>query len=159
MKSLALIIRAFADWTNPMFAIVQDILTDVIFTKSTWKGSFAKMKDEHEVCENCPYKLEDIGEFSDGYHTFNSLYHQRAVLWAIIVHQNKERAWKTRFHEDGKPCFGGGWFLVTVDTPEGAYGYHYENKYWDMFDCEELPKAKPWDGYTDEDVHRLFSLE
>ena len=102
---------------------------------------------------------EDIGEFSDGYHTFNALYHQRAILWATIVNQNKERAWKTRKHEDGQPCFGGGWFLVTVDTPEGSYGYHYEDKYWDMFNCKELEIAKPWDGYTEEDVYRLFSLE
>ena len=116
------------------------------------------MKEEREVCTNCPYALEDIGEFSDGYHTFNQLYHQRAVLWATIVNLNKDKAWKTMRHEDGKPCFGGGWFLVTIDTPEGAYGYHYEDKYWDMFDCQILPKAKPWDGYTEEDVTRLFSL-
>lgn len=117
------------------------------------------MKDEKEVCANCPYALEDIGDFSDGYHTFNDLYYQRCVLFATIVNMNKSKAWKTRYHEDGEPCFGGGWFLVTIDTPEGAYGYHYEDKYWDMFDCVELPKAKPWDGYTDEDVHRLFSLK
>lgn len=113
----------------------------------------------HEVCENCPYKLEDIGDFSDGYHTFNDLYYQRCVLFATIVNMNKSKAWKTRYHEDGEPCFGGGWFLVTVETPEGAYGYHYEDKYWNMFDCEELPKAKRWDGYTDKDVGRLLTLK
>lgn len=31
---------------------------------------------------------------------------------------------------------------MTVDTPQGAYGYHYEDKYWDMFKCKELDKAK-----------------
>lgn len=116
-------------------------------------------EQEHEVCENCPYKLEDIGDFSDGYHTFNDLYYQRCVLFATIVNMNKSKAWKTRYHEDGEPCFGGGWFLVTVDTPKGSYGYHYEDKYWDMFDCKELEIAKPWDGYTEEDVYRLLSLE
>jgi len=116
-------------------------------------------EQEHEVCENCPYKLEDIGDFSDGYHTFNDLYYQRCVLFATIVNMNKSNAWKTRYHEDGEPCFGGGWFLVTVETPEGAYGYHYEDKYWNMFDCEELPKAKRWDGYTDKDVGRLLTLK
>ena len=110
-----------------------------------------------EVCKE--FNIEDIGEFSDGYHTFNSLYYQRCVLFATIVNQNKEHAWKTKCHEDGEPCFGGGWFLVTVDTPEGAYGYHYEDKYYDLFHCQELPKAKHWDGYTDEDVHRLRSME
>lgn len=102
--------------------------------------------------------VSDIGDVSDGYHTFNSLYYQRAVLFAALVNQNANKAWKTRRHEDGELCFGGGWFLVTIDTPEGSYGYHYEEKYWDMFRCDELDRAKHWDGYTDEDVPRLLSL-
>ena len=99
-----------------------------------------------------------FGDLSDGYHTFNDLYFQRCMLFEQIVHDHKDRAWKTRFHEDGEPCFGGGWFLVAIDTPNGAYGYHYEDKYWDLFDCEELPRAKHWDGYTEKDVDRLLSL-
>lgn len=102
--------------------------------------------------------VDDIGDVSDGYHTFNDLYHQRAMLFAVIVNQNSDKAWKTHRHEDGELCFGGGWFLVTIDTPDGAYGYHYEDKYWDLFNCQELPKAKHWDGYTEKDVDRLFSL-
>lgn len=96
--------------------------------------------------------------FLTGINTFNQLYYQRAILFACIVMQNKDKAWKTHNHEDGTPCFGGGWFLVTVDTPEGSYGYHYEDKYWDIFDCAELERAKPWDGYTEEQVTRLLSL-
>lgn len=99
-----------------------------------------------------------FGDLSDGYHTFNDLYFQRCMLFEQIVHDHKDRAWKTRFHKDGEPCFGGGWFLVAIDTPNGAYGYHYEDKYWDLFDCEELPRAKHWDGYTEKDVDRLLSL-
>ena len=95
---------------------------------------------------------------SDGYHTFGQLYYQRMVLFAVLVQEHKDRAWKTWKHEDGKPCFGGGWFLVTIDTPKGAYGYHFEEKYWNLFDCSELPKAKHWDGYTEKDAKRLFSL-
>lgn len=115
-------------------------------------------EQEHEVCENCPYKLEDIGDFSDGYHTFNDLYTQRAVLFATIVNQNLDKAWKSRKHEDGEPCFGGGWFIVAVDTPKGSYSYHYEDKYWDIFKCVELPVAKHWDGHTSKDVWRLLLL-
>lgn len=100
----------------------------------------------------------DIGNFSDGYHTFNQLYHQRTMLFATIVNQNKSHAWKTHRHEDGELCFGGGWFLVTIDTPQGSYGYHCEEKYWELFDCPEIEKAKHWDGYTEENVDRLFSL-
>lgn len=102
----------------------------------------------------------DMGEVSDGYHTFNQLYHQRAVLFATIVKQNKEKAWKSWKHKDGKFCFDSNkeWFIVGVDTPEGSYTYHYEKKYWDMFDCVELEHGKFWDGHTEEDVTRLLSL-
>jgi hypothetical protein len=111
---------------------------------------------EKAICEVA--HVDDIGDVSDGFHTFNQLYHQRAMLFAALVNQNREISWKTRKHEDGELCFGGGWFLVTIDTPAGPYGYHYEDKYWDLFDCEELEKAKHWDGYTEEDVGRLMSL-
>ena len=106
----------------------------------------------------CIKEKIESGDLSDGYHTYNQLYHQRAMLFATIVNQNSDKAWKTHKHEDGEPCFGGGWFLVTIDTPQGAYGYHYEDKYRDLFRCKELEKAKHWDGYTEEDVGRLFSL-
>lgn len=102
----------------------------------------------------------DMGEVSDGYHTFNQLYHQRAVLFATIVKQNKEKAWKSWKHGDGKFCFDSNkeWFIVGVNTPKGSYTYHYEKKYWDMFDCVELECGKFWDGHTEEDVIRLLSL-
>lgn len=99
-----------------------------------------------------------IGEMSDGYHTFNGLYYQRMVLFAALVKQNKDSAWKSHRHEDGELCFGGGWFIVGLDTPKGSYTYHYEDKDWDLFDCEELPVGKHWDGHTEDDVTRLLSL-
>lgn len=99
-----------------------------------------------------------IGEMSDGYHTFNGLYYQRMVLFAELVKQNKDSAWKSHRHEDGELCFGGGWFIVGIDTPKGSYTYHYEDKDWDLFDCEELPVGKHWDGHTEDDVTRLLSL-
>lgn len=103
-----------------------------------------------------PQQIDE--DTSDGYHTFRQLYFQRMMLFAVLVAEHRDLAWKTHRHEDGEPCFGGGWFLVTIETPAGAYGYHYEDKYWDLFNCEELPKAKPWDGYDESDVWRLMSL-
>lgn len=102
-----------------------------------------------------------IGDLSDGYHTFNELYYQRLVLFlfATIVNQNPKIAWKSHRHEDGELCFGGGWFIVGITTPEGEYTYHYEDKDWDLFKCRELERSKPWDGHTDKDVTRLLSLE
>lgn len=102
---------------------------------------------------------ENVGELSDGYHTFNSLYDQRMYLFATIINLNPTRAWKSYKHDDGELCFGGGWFIVGVDTPEGSYTYHYENKYWDLFNCIELDVGKPWDGHTDKDVKRMLSLK
>lgn len=45
-----------------------------------------------------------------------------------------------------------------IDTPHGSYTYHYEGKDFDLFECEELPVAKHWDGHTDAHVTRLLSL-
>ena len=113
---------------------------------------------EEAICKVA--KVNDIGEVSDGFHTFNGLYEQRMILFAALVKAYKDKAWKSYRHEDGAYCFGGGWFIVGIDTPEGSYTYHYENKYWDMFDCVELPRAKHWDGHTEADAEtRLMSLK
>ena len=37
-----------------------------------------------------------IGDVSDGYHTFNELYHHRAVLFSVICNVFSEKAWKSR---------------------------------------------------------------
>lgn len=117
-----------------------------------------EMQRRKAICDVAGVK--DIGELSDGFHTFNGLYEQRMILFASLVKAYKDKAWKSYRHEDGEYCFGGGWFIVGIDTPEGSYTYHYENKYWDMFDCVDLPRAKHWDGHTEDDAEtRLMSLE
>ena len=113
---------------------------------------------EEAICKVA--KVNSIGEVSDGFHTFNGLYEQRMILFAALVKAYKDKAWTSYRHEDGEYCFGGGWFIVGIDTPEGSYTYHYENKYWDMFDCVDLPRAKHWDGHTEADAEtRLMSLK
>ena len=135
-------------------------------------GQFCASSDETEAALNSavediksipaadvrPVPDGGIGEMSDGYHTFNGLYYQRMVLFAALVKAYKDKAWKSWKHEDGGLCFGGGWFIVGIDTPQGSYTYHYEAKDFDLFDCEELPIAKHWDGHTEADVTRLLSL-
>ena len=105
-------------------------------------------------------KLLKSGDLSDGYHTFNQLYYQRCVLFASLVRLNKDKSWKSFKHSDGKYCFdsNGEWFIVGIDTPIGSYTYHYEKKYWNLFECQELECGKEWDGHTKEDVSRLLSL-
>lgn len=111
-----------------------------------------------DVCK--AFGISDIGDFSDGFHTFNQLYHQRAILFATIVNDHPDISWKSWKHEDGKYCFdsNGEWFIVGIDTPEGSYTYHYEKKYWDLYHCAVVETAPHWDGHTEEDVTRLLSL-
>jgi hypothetical protein len=87
------------------------------------------------------------GETSDGYHTFNELYHHRAVLFSVIVANYFNRAWKSKKHHDG--TMYNGMFIVGIDTPDGQATYHYDvEPYWDMFKCRVLDNAPEWDGHT-----------
>lgn len=87
------------------------------------------------------------GETSDGYHTFNELYHHRAVLFSVIVKAFKDKAWKSRKHHDG--TMYDGMFIVGIETPDGQATYHYDiEPYWDMFSCKEVESAPEWDGHT-----------
>lgn len=99
----------------------------------------------------------DVKKMSDGYHTFADLYEQRLILSAALA-KNNPHAWKSKRHEDGSVPFGGGWFIMGFDTDEGCYTYHYELKDWDLFQCKELDKGRPWDGHTSKDVRRLLSI-
>lgn len=98
------------------------------------------------------------GDTSDGYHTFNELYHHRAVLFSVIVRDHRELAWKARKHHDG--TMYDGMFIVGIETPKGQATYHYDiDPYWKMFDCEEREFAPEWDGHTsDEAIARIAAL-
>ena len=98
------------------------------------------------------------GETSDGFHTFNELYHHRAVLFSVIVRDHNELAWKSKLHHDG--TMYDGMFIVGIETPKGQATYHYNiDPYWDMFDCKELDRAPEWDGHTPDDaIGRIATL-
>lgn len=100
--------------------------------------------------------IEDKGQVSDGSHTFNELYYHRMVLFSVICNSHKDVCYKSKLHDDG--TMYPGYFIVGVKTPEGDYSYHYELKYWDMFEVTELERAPKWDGHKPEDVTRLMSL-
>lgn len=94
-----------------------------------------------------PEALEDRGEVSDGYHTFNELYHHRAVLFSVICNDHPNLAWKSKLHADGSMFDG--MFIVGIETPDGPATYHYYlDPYWDMFNVLELERAPEWDGHT-----------
>lgn len=103
------------------------------------------------------YKLLDkikIGNISDGYHSFDELYHHRMVLFSIICNQNKDKAWKSLFHNDGTSYKGH--FIVGIETKKGHFTYHYPITEWDIFDVKVLDKAPKWDGHKN--INILYSL-
>lgn len=115
----------------------------------------ATMTDAKRLLADIP--AVDVEKMSDGYHTFDDLYEQRLILSAALA-KNNPHAWKSKRHEDGSVPFGGGWFIMGFDTDEGCYTYHYDLKDWNLFQCKELDKGKPWDGHTSKDVRRLLSI-
>lgn len=106
-------------------------------------------------------KPKITGSTSDGYHTFDELYYYRllynANLVNTIIYNNSKfsadfrlpiNIYKSYKHSDGELCFGGGWFVVVMETPFGQITNHYENKYYDMFCCPGVDVAPVWDGHT-----------
>jgi hypothetical protein len=100
---------------------------------------------------------EGIGKVSDGYHTFDELYHHRAILFSIVCGENKDKAWKSRSHSDG--TMFANMFIVGINTPNGQYTYHYDVKpYWKLFDVKEVEFAPEYDGHKPSDIDRLLDL-
>ena len=90
------------------------------------------------------------GEVSDGCH--NELYDFIREYNAALVNSGVWKAHKSYRHHSGELCYGGGWFIVMIETPFGQISDYYENKYWDEFHCEEKEFADEWDGHTEKDV-------
>ena len=104
------------------------------------------------------------GDTSDGYHTFNELYDFRKAYNAALFNEwaasDKYSVHKSKRHYDGEECFGGGWFIVVAQLPNGQISNHYEMKDWDKFHLPETEKALfEYDNHTSSDVlKRLYSL-
>ena len=102
--------------------------------------------------------FDHVGKTSDGYHTFDELYHYRALynagffneLYAAYQEHDTPAGAiiKSRKHSDGEDCFGGGWFIVMAELPTGQISNHYQDKYWDLFKVLSVEKAWKWDGHT-----------
>lgn len=101
----------------------------------------------------------NTGQISDGYHTFDELYHCRHILFIALANLFPQKAFKSRKHfdEEEKPMYDG-MFVAGIETPEGQFGFHITEDYWDMLDVPEHPRAPSWDGYTTDDITRLLSL-
>ena len=111
-----------------------------------------------DLIESLQAQTKVTGETSDGYHTFNELYHHRAVLFSVICNDRPNVSWKSKLHHDG--TMFDGMFIVGIQTHEGQATYHYDiDPYWDMFRVPELPQAPEWDGHTSEQaIERIGNL-
>ena len=109
-------------------------------------------------------KPKDMGEVSDGYHTFNELYEYRmlynAALFNEFAKQGLYDVHKSRKHSNGEYPFGdSNWFIVMAELPTGQISNHYEMKDWDKFQIPEKPLANKWDEHSPKDVaERLTSF-
>ena len=102
---------------------------------------------------------DSVGSLSDGYHTFDELYHHRAMLFAALCLTTfKNCAWKSLLHNDPKEPMYNGMFIVGIDTPFGQASYHYDiDPYWSIFKVKELDRAPKFDGHTPaEAIDRIF---
>lgn len=89
---------------------------------------------------------------SDGFHTFRELYEYRMVYNALLFNEwakaGVNDVHKSRKHSDGEPCFGGGWFIVVAELPNGQASNHYRDEHWDLFDIPERELPNTYDGHT-----------
>jgi hypothetical protein len=93
---------------------------------------------------------------SDGYHTFEELYHHRNILFVKLckfVHDGgKHPVWRSVKQSDGK--MDKGWFIMGVGTlATTQITYHLPIDLWnDTMFAETLEKAPDYDQHTSKDV-------
>ena len=116
-------------------------------------------------------KIFPDGNISDGYHTFDELYYYRLCYNAALVNTlvslkdtlpnsfKDIKVCKSKKHFGGEPCYGGGWFIVMINTPWGQISNHYKLEHWNMFDCPVTKESWKWDGHNMKDaMERLNRL-
>lgn len=117
-----------------------------------------------DIIDSLQQEQTDMGEVSDGYHTFNELYYYRMLYNAAFFNLlPKEWVHKSKRHHTGEECFGGGWFIVMANLPTGQVSNHYELKDWNLFKVPEKEIADEWDGHTPQEaaerIHKYLQQE
>lgn len=127
------------------------------------KGGF-NSKDLEQAKQMEAEQNKVTEDTSDGYHTFKELYHFRMIYNAALFNEwyrtISYSVHKSKRHNDGELCLGGGWFIVVAMLPTGMISNHYELQHWDLFNIPSVEKAAfPFDGHTSKDViDRLTDL-
>ncbi len=120
--------------------------------------------DYIDIVNNLVTNLKKDGynakKISDMRHTFEMLYYQRMILFALVCKAYPDLAFKSKKHFDevNDPMFNGD-FVAGIKTPKGITTFHFKLEYWDLFQIKELDNAPEYDGYTvEEALERLTSL-
>ena len=104
--------------------------------------------------------MENVGDVSDGYHTFSELYDHRCHLFIALMRSNPKISWRANNHGDG--TMFPGWFIAGMDLPTGQISYHLPLWMWEMLDgCSVATtnKAPEWDGHTPSDVVKRLAAQ
>ena len=140
------VIQHFVDKYGTTFKSASYTWEDI--EKTNVLSCIAVKKAVKNMCES--------GKISDGYHTFNELYRYRmlynAAFFNSISNMSDLKVIKSKKDSTGQSCFGGGWFVVMATLPTGQISNHYEMKYWDLFNVDEVDKAYQWDGHTPQEA-------
>jgi len=105
--------------------------------------------------------MNNTGEISDGYHTFNELYEHRNLLFLNLCKILYDEYSYDIFWNNNGDCEG--WFclylIVNTRQPDGSYiekqiSYHLPEEYkkYIYFKYKECA----WDGHTSKDVINLL---
>src|SRR5262245_57656233 len=93
----------------------------------------------------------DVGEFSDGYHSFNDLYEHRFELFVALMMSNPEISFRAKLNHDGGQYPG--WIVAGMWLPNGQVSYHLPERYWDRLDTLPTYERYPnYDVHTSQDV-------
>lgn len=92
----------------------------------------------------------NVGDVSDGFHTFNELYEHRHHLFLLVLDAARNRGldcgWSKR-HSDGELCFGGGWNIAwIVDYESGKEARYHLPDTISLDKSLEKEYGRPWNG-------------
>jgi hypothetical protein len=91
----------------------------------------------------------NMGEVTDGYHTFNELYEHRIALFIALMKALPDLSWYKRTEDKD-------WIILGISLPTGQVTYHVPRKWEDEYLVNihryELNDGPPFDGHTSKDV-------
>ncbi len=99
----------------------------------------------------------EVGDISDGYHTFNELYEHRHLLFINVALAHRATAFKTWKNHKGEEWEG--WFILGINTKFGQITYHLPMHYWLSVHVKKVEYNADYDNHQPDDViDRLYAL-